>query len=96
MNQNYPRIVSAIFLKETLANAANDAALQLTESKRVSQQYQNKLEDVFHTMDGDDSGTVSVQEFVDHLDHPIVKRYLGLLDLHVSDVEDLFHILDDG
>ena len=44
MNQNYPRIVSAIFLKETLANAANDAALQLTESKRVSQQYQNKLE----------------------------------------------------
>ena len=33
---------------------------------------------------------------MDHLDHPIVKRYLGLLDLHVSDVEDLFHILDDG
>ena len=36
------------------------------------------------------------QEFVDHLDHPVVKRYLGLLDLHVGDVEDLFHILDDG
>ena len=38
------RIVAAIFLKETLANAANDAELQLTESKRLSQQYQNKLE----------------------------------------------------
>lgn len=90
------RIVTAIFLKETLANAANDAELQIDESKRTSQMYQSKLKDVFHTMDGDDSGSVSYQEFIEHLDHPIIKRYMALLDIHVHDVRNLFDILDDG
>ena len=94
--QGNPRIVTAIFLKETLANAANDAELQIDESKRTSQMYQSKLQDLFHTMDGDDSGSVSYQEFIEHLDHPIIKRYMALLDIHVHDVKNLFDILDDG
>ena len=58
--------------------------------------YQSKLKDVFHTMDGDDGGSVSYQEFIEHLDHPIIKRYMALLDIHVHDVRNLFDILDDG
>ena len=35
---------------------------EATEAKPVLRPYMYALEDVFHTMDGDDSGTVSVQE----------------------------------
>ena len=39
------RIVTALFLKETLSTAANDAEMVIEDSRRFALQYQKKLED---------------------------------------------------
>ena len=39
--------VTALFLKETLHSAANDADMMLEDSERVSKAYQNKIEGLF-------------------------------------------------
>jgi len=38
------RIVTALFLKETLSTAANDAEMVIEDSRRFALQYQKKLE----------------------------------------------------
>lgn len=38
-------MVTALFLQETLASAANDADIQLENSRRLAADYQKKLED---------------------------------------------------
>ncbi|CAE7244122.1 Scn11a [Symbiodinium natans] len=90
------RVVTAIFLRETIESTANDAELQLSEHKRLARAYEGKLEILFNTLDSDSSGWLSFPEFVNSLGNPAVKRYMRLLDLHVSDVQPLFEILDEG
>ena len=51
------RIVTALFLKETLSTAANDAELVIEDSRRTAVQYQKKLEELFRLVD-DDGATV--------------------------------------
>lgn len=90
------RIVTAIFLKETLANAANDAALQLAETKRMARGLQSKFEELFRSLDGDGSESISFSEFTTAMSYPSVQQYLSTLDLKVQDCAQLFEILDDG
>ncbi|CAE7023046.1 Cacna1g [Symbiodinium natans] len=90
------RVVTALFLKETLASAANDADMQLEENRRTAKNYQQKLEDLFRAVDDDGNGWLSPDEFVQALSLPSVQRYLVFLDLKVSDCRPLFDILDDG
>jgi len=90
------RIVTAIFLKETLANAANDAALQLAETKRMARGLQSKFEELFRSLDGDGSDSISFSEFSTAMSYPSVQQYLSTLDLKVQDCAQLFEILDDG
>lgn len=38
------RVVTALFIKETLASAANDAEMVIEESRRMAVEYQERLE----------------------------------------------------
>ena len=38
------RVVTALFIKETLASAANDAEMVIEESRRMAIEYQERLE----------------------------------------------------
>ncbi|CAE7449218.1 Scn10a [Symbiodinium sp. CCMP2592] len=90
------RVVTALFLKETLASAANDADIQIEENRRTAKNYQEKLEDLFRAVDEDGNDWLSAEEFIRALSLPSVQRYLAILDLKVSDCRPLFEILDDG
>eukprot|EP00928_Gymnodinium_smaydae_P015618 TRINITY_DN15787_c0_g2_i1.p1 TRINITY_DN15787_c0_g2~~TRINITY_DN15787_c0_g2_i1.p1 ORF type:complete len:564 (-),score=97.72 TRINITY_DN15787_c0_g2_i1:58-1749(-) len=90
------RIITALFLKETLACAANDAELALDEKRQQADSYRLRLEEVFHTADSDGDGFISREEFDVLLTNPNVLRYMSILDLNVKDVSPLFDILDDG
>ncbi|CAE7402736.1 Scn11a [Symbiodinium pilosum] len=90
------RVVTALFLKETLASAANDADMQIEESRKTARDYQKKLEDLFRAVDEDGNDWLSPEEFVQALSLPGVQRYLAILELKVSDCGPLFEILDDG
>ncbi|CAK9045817.1 unnamed protein product [Durusdinium trenchii] len=90
------RIVTALFIQETLANAANDADIQLENSRRLAQEYQDKLEELFQVADNDGSGSLTQEEFVEALSLPSIQRYLTSLDVRIQDCRPLFDILDDG
>jgi len=90
------RVVTALFLQETLANAANDADMILENSRRLAKDYQDKLEELFCAADYDGDGSLTNEEFVDALSIPGVQRYLNMLDVRVQDCRPLFDILDDG
>eukprot|EP00434_Breviolum_minutum_P020198 symbB.v1.2.017811.t1/scaffold1395.1/size121899/3 len=90
------RVVTALFLQETLANAANDADMQLENSRRLAMEYQAKLEELFQVVDNDGDGSLTQEEFIAALSLPNVQRYLTSLDVRIQDCRPLFDILDDG
>jgi len=90
------RIITAIFLKETLENASGDAEMIVNERAAKRQAYTEKLKDVFATVDVDGSGRVSLDEFHTVMSEPKVKTWLTHLELEVHDAEGLFRLLDDG
>jgi len=94
------RIVSALFLKETLQNAGNDADMMINEEIAKKQQYMRKLAEAFAHMDvvgdKDRDGALCWEEFSQVLANPRVKAYLSILDLEVHETELLFTLLDDG
>eukprot|EP00441_Pelagodinium_beii_P037871 CAMPEP_0197640518 /NCGR_PEP_ID=MMETSP1338-20131121/14781_1 /TAXON_ID=43686 ORGANISM="Pelagodinium beii, Strain RCC1491" /NCGR_SAMPLE_ID=MMETSP1338 /ASSEMBLY_ACC=CAM_ASM_000754 /LENGTH=228 /DNA_ID=CAMNT_0043213379 /DNA_START=211 /DNA_END=897 /DNA_ORIENTATION=+ len=90
------RIVTALFIKETLSCAANDAEIALEEKRRSAMRYQAKLEEFFCSADVDGDGNLSQDEFTAALSNPEVLRYLTVLDIQIKEVSPLFSLLDDG
>eukprot|EP00435_Cladocopium_sp_Y103_P037937 s78_g10.t1 len=74
------RVVTALFIKETLASAANDAEMVIEESRRMAVEYQERLEELFRLVDNDGDGSLSAEEFVQAMELPSVQQYLKFLD----------------
>mmetsp|Transcript_4623 Transcript_4623/g.10907 ORF Transcript_4623/g.10907 Transcript_4623/m.10907 type:complete len:541 (-) Transcript_4623:273-1895(-) len=90
------RIVTALFLKETLTCADDDAAVALKEKSRRTRVYKEKLREVFLAADKDGDGNLTPEEFFSTLGLPKVRSYLSLLEVNIKDCDPLFEILDDG
>jgi len=90
------RIVTALFIKETLNTAANDAEMVMEESRSGSLQYQRRLEQLFRLVDDDGDGHLTLDEFRAAVNMPSVSQYLSYLDVTVRECEPLFEILAEG
>jgi len=90
------RVVTALFIKETLASAANDAELAIEETRRNALEYQEKLEELFQIVDDDGDGHLTPEEFIEAMSLPSVQQYMKFLDVSVRDVRPLFDILSEG
>ncbi|CAK9106609.1 Voltage-dependent T-type calcium channel subunit alpha-1G, partial [Durusdinium trenchii] len=90
------RVVTALFIKETLASAANDADMVMEDARRAAAETNLKLEELFLEADTDGDGNLTLEEFVATMSLPSVKRFLQSLDVSIRDVGPLFDILDDG
>eukprot|EP00930_Biecheleria_cincta_P073623 TRINITY_DN60902_c0_g1_i1.p1 TRINITY_DN60902_c0_g1~~TRINITY_DN60902_c0_g1_i1.p1 ORF type:complete len:583 (+),score=93.52 TRINITY_DN60902_c0_g1_i1:127-1875(+) len=90
------RIITALFIKETLACAANDASIAMEEKRLEAIKSRDRLEDLFDTLDSDGDGMISEDEFLHALSNPIVCSYMDLLEISVKEVSPLFNLLDDG
>lgn len=90
------RVVTALFIKETLASAANDAEMVIEESRRMAVEYQERLEELFRLVDNDGDGSLSAAEFVQAMELPSVQQYLKFLEVTVRDCGPLFEILAQG
>ncbi|CAJ1370460.1 unnamed protein product [Effrenium voratum] len=89
------RVIGAVFLKDTLDAAQNDAEALVTERMTKRAQYVKKLESVFRAMDSD-HGTITEGTLTSMLSNPKVAAYLQTLDVDVTDGAALFHLLDNG
>jgi hypothetical protein len=88
------RIIGALFLKETLAIATNDAETQAHEQHKKSRQYVTKLRNLFQAVDTSGDGSLTLDEFKRILKNPEVVVILKMFDVEVNDAEQLFHMLD--
>ncbi|CAE7419918.1 unnamed protein product [Symbiodinium natans] len=90
------RVISAIFLKDTLDEANNDAAHLVLDRLRKKAEYIERLEGVFKTLDVTGRGTLSETVLNHMLANPKVKAYFQTLEVDVQEGAALFHLLDDG
>jgi len=90
------RIITALFIKETLQAAASDAGFMINEKLKERNGYMEKLREVFHALDESGDGEVSKDEFNLVVENPRVMTYLHLLEIDVHDATTLYNCLDDG
>eukprot|EP00971_Amphidinium_carterae_P064882 1285702-Amphidinium_carterae.1 len=75
------RVITAIFLKETLDAAGADAEMMVQEKAKKRAQYLEKLKAVFIMADVSGDGMVTEEEFNGILEKPIVRTLLQALEL---------------
>merc|ERR1719181_1942156 len=60
------------------------------------QKVRNELDLMFRDLDEDESGYLSMEEFLDCMDDFSFVRKMKQLDIDLEDLPDIFEILDDG
>jgi len=90
------RIVSAMFLKETLQQASADTEMMVRDRAKSTSDIEKNLVALFHAADHDHNGMVTLGEFLDVLSHERIKLWLGMLGVDGSDPVELFNILGGG
>ncbi|CAK8990219.1 unnamed protein product [Durusdinium trenchii] len=90
------RVIGAVFLKDTLDAAQNDAEQLVIDRLRLKEQYVNKLEGIFRAIDDSGNGLISEERLSYILSNPKVAAYFQTLDLDVHEGAALFHLLDNG
>merc|ERR1712151_1199308 len=90
------RIISAIFIKETMDTANDDAEMMLTERTRKRRQYLVKLGNGFKAVDKSGDGVITEEEFRIIVQDPVMKAYMQALELEPYEGDALFQMLDNG
>lgn len=90
------RVISAIFLKDTLDAAHNDAENLVFDRLKKKASYVRKLQDIFKAIDNTSDGMVTEDKLTSVLANPTVAAYFQTLDVDVVDSAALFHLLDNG
>jgi hypothetical protein len=88
------RIITALFLKETLQVASNDAEAQANDQGRKRKECIDRLRAVFNAVDTSGDGKLSLDEFNRICRNPDAQVYLRMLEIDISNAEGLFHMLD--
>jgi len=89
-------VIRAVFIAETGRIAASDDQIALMRKEQNKQTLVGKLQDIFDELDESGDGVVNQTEFNQLVTDPVIRQYLGTLDVDTDDIKQLFHILDDG
>lgn len=90
------RVITAIFLKDTLDAAQNDAEQLVMDKIALKAKLVERLEGMFKVMDETGSGIITEARLQEILANPKVTAYFATLDLDVHEGIALFHLLDNG
>jgi len=90
------RIISAIFLRETLRVASEDEAVTVATLRRQRSLLMKRLANFFREADQSGDGMVDRDEFEKMLENPAVLAWFQGLDLQVHESTALFNLLDSG
>lgn len=92
-------VVTGVFVQSAIENAQHNREWLIQQLMSNKQMYVDTIQDQFRSMfdlfDADRSGTVTVDEFAEHLKDPQVQAYFALLELDTSDAFTLFKLLDE-
>ncbi|CAE7219612.1 Scn10a [Symbiodinium microadriaticum] len=90
------RVISAIFLRETLEAANNDAEILVQERLRKKATYVRKLESIFRACDESGDGVLTEDELNELMQDIRVQVYLESLEIDVHESTALFRLLQNG
>eukprot|EP00930_Biecheleria_cincta_P067848 TRINITY_DN54765_c0_g1_i1.p1 TRINITY_DN54765_c0_g1~~TRINITY_DN54765_c0_g1_i1.p1 ORF type:complete len:141 (+),score=33.68 TRINITY_DN54765_c0_g1_i1:3-425(+) len=90
------RIVTAIFLKQTLQAASDDAEVQLSEHAARNAACAANMKALFEQLNEYGDGVVTYQEFSNIIVRPDMKALMSVIDLDKHEMMDVFVLLDDG
>lgn len=86
--------VAAVFVESTMQSSQHDRELLIKEQILGAEKYQIQMMEIFEEMDTDGTNTISLDEFIAHLDDDRVRAYFETLKLDVTDAGALFTLLD--
>merc|ERR1712032_539383 len=87
-------LVTGIFVDSALSLSQNDKRDVIRNQVRQQDTWARQIQDIFSEADQDHSGTLSWDEFRDHIEHPVIKAYFATLELDFSEARGLFALLD--
>merc|ERR1711871_1078615 len=92
------RVISALFLKQTLAVANVDAERVMMQKMKEKERFANVIREIFISADTSGDGAINAEEFKRMVVDPVVGQCFEKLGLEVYEVVTLFHLLadDDG
>ncbi|OLP99553.1 Two pore calcium channel protein 1B [Symbiodinium microadriaticum] len=90
------RVITAIFLKDTLDAAQADAENLVVDRLRKKAEYVNKLQAAFNAIDNSGNGMISEEQLTAIFNNPKVEAYFQTLDVDVTEGHALFHMIDNG
>jgi len=90
------RVISAVFLKDTLDAAQNDAEALVVDKLHKRAEFVNKLEVIFRAIDDSGTGILSEERLTNILSNPKVAAYFQTMDLDVHEGKALFHVMSAG
>jgi len=89
------RVIAALFLKQTMSVANDDANKMAVAKMKEREAFANTIRDVFMAADQDQSGAISEEEFVGMIYDPKVSDNFIHLGLELFEVTVLFRLLSD-
>lgn len=92
------KVVSALFLKQTLAVAAKDEEKKRIALQEERKRFASELEEFFVDADTSKNGAISIEEFETMLSHDNVLEHFADLGLEIEEAVTLFTMLaqEDG
>jgi len=87
-------ILTGVFCQNAIENAAHDQEIVSQQMLAQKHMYVRNMQHLFQEFDSDNSGSVTITEFMSHLDDEDVQAYFDSLELDTSDVRTLFRMLD--
>lgn len=88
--------VTGLIVDSIMAIAHRDEYEIIAEHMEQKESHMKRLVTLFDSMDRDESGEVSMQEFVKFLKDKRMQAFAGSLEIETDDLEQFFAILSDG
>jgi len=90
-------IVTGVFINSAFERSKSDREAQIQNAMADKEVYLQKMQSIFHEMDADKSGNITLQELQDACCDERMDAYFDALGLKIADVDMLFSLLDkDG
>jgi len=90
------RVVTAVFIAETNRIVAADTEIAIKKRQQNIKKQTADLRALFAKLDASGDGYLSVEEFSNAFDDPIVKNWAESMDVEVRNVRETFEMIDDG
>jgi len=89
-------VVQAVFIQQTMKTTQLDDEYLAHQKATTKVKLLRRLERMFRKLDESGDGQLEWAEFSDALQDPDMKGMLEVFELEVSDLDQLFRLLDDG